>query len=143
MEALDLEPFIREGLGGQCVEVPVPAEAPGVDGKKRGRDHPRQYAFGVSGAFLGRKEDGDVGIRVVAALKERQTLHVVPMEMGEQNGASERALVPESRYLADASSGVEEQGRSGAGRLIVGVSRKSETRGMTPVTVEFRAWSRR
>ncbi len=87
----DGEAGVGEGVRGQDIEGPVPAQVPRPDGEERWRHHSGQHALGVRPVLLGGKAQGDLRVGVVAALEERQPLDVVPVQMGQEDAPFERA----------------------------------------------------
>ncbi len=88
----DVEAFDPVITGFQALEAPVAQQTLGADRKMRGTHGAPEHLDRV-GAVLVRDEHPDACIGAVAGSEERQPLHVVPVQMAQQDGAVKRATL--------------------------------------------------
>jgi hypothetical protein len=88
--------------------------------------------LGGRAVLLVRQQQGDLSVVVVPAAEERQTLDVIPVQVGEQDGPVKRLAAQQCRDSADSRSGIEDERWR---RIVMG---DGDTGGMTAVADEVR-----
>jgi hypothetical protein len=127
-EAAGLQPAGRDGL-----EAPAAAQLAGGDREVRRRHHPAEHLLGAGAVLLVRHQQGDPSVVMVSAAEERQTLDVVPVHVGEEDGPGKRVAVQQSGDSANARPGVEDERRR---RIVIG---DGQAGGVPAVADEVRA----
>ena len=116
-------PSSLKASGGNTSNVQLPRRFRGRMGKSGG-DIIRASTLSASApSSCGGRRSVTCGVGVVAALEERQTLNVVPVQVGQEDGAGERPLVEQGRNPADAGSRIEQERRwrlARCGRVAIG-----------------------
>ena len=130
---------LLDGRGARRIgQEPPGAEQPlRLDGERRRREHPGQQVPG-RGAVLRRDVQVDPGVVVVHRPAERQALHVVPVQVAEQDRPPERLRAHQRGEGTDPGAGVHQQG--GCRRA---VGQDGHARRVTAVPDVVRAGGRR
>ena len=82
---------------------------------------------------LGRQKQRHQCTLVIATGKERQSLHVVPVQVRQEHGAPERAITEQFGQSPQSGPAVEQQGRP----MLVAVVRERNTRRVPAVADEL------
>ena len=113
VERAHVEAFDLMAAGLHALEPPVPAQPVGTDGKvrraHREREHVGRFARPSVGPGLVRHVDDDVRIVAISGREEREALHVVPMQVREQQRSLERPAVEQVGDSPDSRARVEHQ----------------------------------
>ena len=132
-----LEPLEGHGPVRRGKELPVPEKPLGLDGKRRRRERAGQQVPGGH-AVLDRHVQIDPGVVAVDGPAERQPLHMVPVQVAEEDRAAEGRRAEQCAERTDAGPGVHEQrGRGRAG------GHHCDARGVAAVPDEVRSRGRR
>src|SRR5271156_4585162 len=121
----------------QRVERPTSAQLVGPDRELGWRHSPGQDLLGLAPVLLVGEKQGHTGVVTIPSTEERETLVVVPMEVGEQDRADEWSPVEELGDLSDPGAGVEEEGRRA-----ISVEGQRQARGMAAIADELHSGSR-
>ena len=106
-----LEPLDREHLAWKEAEAPAAAEGGGCDRKEGRRHHAGQQCLGVAAVVLGRQQQVNPRVVTITGPEEGQPLDVIPVQMGQEDGAVERLVAEEPAQSPDPRAGIEQEGR--------------------------------
>jgi hypothetical protein len=99
----------REHLRLQGVERPPPPQSFGGD-REAGRRHHLGQQISAAEVVLCRKVEVDDAVRMVASNEERDSLHVVPMQVAQEDGALKARARKQARDRAQPGPGIEHEG---------------------------------
>ena len=109
LQGRDDESLRVEGAEGDEAEPPVSAQFARFDREERRRHHAGQHGLGVGVVVLDRHQERHPCAVAVASGEERQSLHVIPVQVREQQGALERMVTEDLGQPAQARAAVEQE----------------------------------
>jgi hypothetical protein len=116
------------GISRASIVNPLACSRPGEMAEKL----QSQHLLGGAAVLLIWQQQGDLSVVVVPAAEERQTLDVIPVQVGEQDGPAKRLATQQGGDPADSRSGIEDESWR---RIVMG---DGDTGGMTAVADEVR-----
>ncbi len=111
IESFDVNPLAGECTRGESVERPASAQLVGPDGEEGRGHHSGQNGLGLFAGPLWRHEQGRSGVLAVPALEEGDPLHMVPVQVGEDNRSRKRSVAEHCPESAQSRTGVEQERR--------------------------------